>query len=79
MITFLSCATNNYKETVLALFETAIEQYGIPSRVRTDKGGENVLVWERMTMLRGPERGSYLTGPSVRNQRIERLWRDVSK
>ena len=77
LITFLRCATNNTKETVVTLFDDSILKFGIPSRVRTDKGGENVLVWERMTKLRGPDRGSFLTGSSVRNQRIEPLWRDV--
>eukprot|EP00794_Sanderia_malayensis_P004247 gene4247-4812_t len=46
-------------------------------RIRTDKGGENVLLWHEMELLRGPGRGSYLAGSSTRNQRIERLWRDV--
>ena len=76
-ITFLHCSTNNRKETVLSLFEEALQISGVPSRVRTDKGGENVLIWERMTELRGPDRGSFLAGSSVHNQRIERLWRDV--
>ncbi|KAJ7383363.1 hypothetical protein OS493_028441 [Desmophyllum pertusum] len=46
-------------------------------KVRTDHGGENVLVWEHMIAFRGHDRGSALTGSSTRNQRIERLWRDV--
>ena len=61
----------------MSLFNESIENHGVPSRVRTDKGGENVLVWERMNELRGFDRGSYLAGSSVHNQRIERLWRDV--
>uniref|UniRef100_A0A7M6DRW1 Integrase catalytic domain-containing protein n=2 Tax=Clytia hemisphaerica TaxID=252671 RepID=A0A7M6DRW1_9CNID len=76
-IVFLKCSTNNKKETVLELFEDALTRVGIPSRVRTDKGGENVLVWGHIENLRGPNRGSYIAGSSVHNQRIERLWRDV--
>lgn len=77
LITFLRCSTNNKAETVAELFNNAAERYGTPSRVRTDKGGENTLVWEKMVHIRGENRGSYLASSSVHNQRIERLWRDV--
>lgn len=77
LITFLKCSTNNYSETVTSLFLTATARYGWPSRVRTDYGGENVGVWQVMEERQGQERGSYLVGSSTRNQRIERLWRDV--
>lgn len=77
VVVYLWCSTNNKKDTVLKLYDMAVNQWGIPSRVRSDKGGENALVWQRMVELRGDGRGSYLAGSSVHNQRIERLWRDV--
>ena len=77
LIVYLKCATNNTAETVHNNFAAAIDTYGIPSRIRTDRGGENTLVWEKMELLRGPNRGSFIAGTSVHNQRIERLWRDV--
>ena len=73
----MHCSTNNKKETGLDLVEQAILEMGTPSRIRTDKGGENVLIWDLMMSLRGPDRGSFIAASSVHNQRIERLWRDV--
>ena len=61
----------------MACFLKGVHTYGLPSRVRSDKGRANVLVAEYMKKKRGPERGSMIIGPSTHNQRIERLWRDV--
>ena len=63
-IMYLSCSGNNKAETVLAA-------HGLPSRIRGDHGVENVEVaWY---MYNHPSRGSYITGPSVHNARIECL------
>ena len=77
LITFLHCSNNNRSSTVLNCFLDATQEYGVPSRVRTDLGGENVRVWEYMELVRGSNRNSYIAGSSVHNCRIERLWRDV--
>lgn len=75
MITYLSCSNNNRSTTVYKLFLGAVEKLGVPSRVRSDKGGENILVCQFMIAVRGTGRGSHIAGSSVHNQRIERLWR----
>jgi transposase-like protein len=64
-------------DPILDLFKQAVHEYTLPSRVRVDKGTENVRVAEYMVNMRGPDRGSIIAGPSTRNQRIERLWGDV--
>ena len=39
LITFLQASPNNKAESVLSAF---LNEFGLPSRVRTDKGGENI-------------------------------------
>lgn len=79
LITFLQASSNNRAETVLSAFLKAVDEFGLPSRIRTDKGGENVLIAHYMNSHpeRGPGRGSIIAGKSIHNQRIERLWRDL--
>ena len=77
LIVFLKCSTNNRSHTMYEGFLEAVHKYHLPSRVRTDQGTENVLVAQHMIEHRGAERRSIITGSSVHNNRIERLWRDL--
>ena len=75
----LKCSTNNWASTVYELFIDAIGNYGVPSRVRSDQGGENYLVAQFMLRYCGKQRNSMIIGCSTHNQRIERLWNDVHR
>ena len=79
LITYLKCSSNNCSETVLTCFVEGVQEFGMPSRIRTDHGGENVCVWGFMEHNRGSGRNSFIAGRSVHNTRIERLWRDVTR
>ena len=70
MIVYMKCSTNNRSTTVLNAFLEGVQRYGLPSRVRSDFGGENVLVASYMIRNRGPDRNSMITGNSTHNQRI---------
>ena len=76
-VVYLHASDNNYSSTVSNLFRAAVSECGWPSRVRSDKGGENIEVAQLMIAVRGIGRKSHLVGSSVHNQRIERLWRDT--
>lgn len=49
---------------MLSLFTEAVAEFGLPSRVRSDKGGENYDVgWYMLNQpQRGPGRGSIIAG-----------------
>lgn len=79
LIVYLKCTGNIKASTVYESFLEAVRKYHLPSRVRSDQGGENILVAQHMIENRGPNRNSMIVGASVHNQRIERLWRDMHK
>ena len=78
-VVYLTCNTNNTSDTVLRLFEGAVSEWGLPSRVRGDTEVENRDVAHYMLshIARGPGRGSYITERNVHNSRTERLWCDI--
>ena len=70
LIVFMRCSTNNKASTVANCFIDAVQQFGWPSRTRSDYGKENVEVARLMVEHRGMNRSSHICGPSVRNQRM---------
>jgi len=76
-MTGLRASTNNKASTVLKMFLDAILAYGLPSRVRGDRGGENHDIAILMILLRGLYRASFMWGSSTHNSRIEQLWVEI--
>lgn len=58
----LQTSTNNRASTVCEHFVNAAKTWGLPSRVRGDRGGENKEVAVLMILLRGANRGSFIWG-----------------
>ena len=76
---FFNSSTNNKAATVLQLLLNAIQNFGIPSRIRGGQGTENTEEARYMIshLNRGPGRGSVIAGKSCHNQRIEKFWREM--
>ena len=77
VITYLVCESNNKASSVLKAFKLAVKSFGLPARVRGDFGTENTDLASFMRSAQGYE-GAYIQGPSVHNQRIERLHYDTT-
>lgn len=78
-ITYINCSNNNKSETVLEHFISGVRCFGLPQRIRSDHGGENIKVWRHMLEAYNFDTSRVLTGSSTHNERIERLWRDVHR
>ncbi|KAL2089875.1 hypothetical protein ACEWY4_014563 [Coilia grayii] len=76
-IIYLACLNNNRATSVLELFMEGIQAFGMPSRIRCDHGMENTAVARFTLYNRGLN--SVITGRSVHNQRIERLWAELNR
>jgi hypothetical protein len=62
LVVGMHASNNNKAETVLDLFLSAIQKWGVPSRIQGDHGIENLQVAAYMEVLRGPDQGSYIWG-----------------
>lgn len=71
----LECCNNNR----LVQFQHGVSRFGLPQRVRGDRGAEDFDMARYMIRIRGTGRGSFIVGWSVHNQRIECLWADVNR
>ncbi len=79
LIAYVKCSTNNQAATACASFNEGVAAFGVPEKVRTDHGGENIDIWLYMILSHGNDTSCVITGSSVHNERVERLWRDVHR
>ena len=56
-----------------------MEKYGLPAKICTDYGGENIGVWRMMLDEHDAGEKYVIAGSSTHNERIEWLWRDVHR
>ena len=54
-------------------FISVTDEYGVPSRLRSDYWGENIQVRWFMEEVRGKSRSAFIAGSSMHNTCIEHL------
>ena len=66
MMTSLLCATNDYADTCLTGLLSGVKEYGLPARVRGDRGAKNNSILKYMQQKEG-YKAAYIQRPSVHN------------
>ena len=61
-IIYVKVANNNRADTVLEYFKLGVESFNLPSRVRGDRGMENIDVANYKITSHDTERGSFIVG-----------------
>ena len=77
LIVFIRCSINNCSSTVPDAFREGLAAYGIPDCIRSDHGGENIMVWRHMLETHGNP--SSVTGRSIPKKRVERMWHNITR
>lgn len=78
-VLYIHCSSNKNSHTVLNVFRRCVQEFGFPFKVRSDKGLETKKVAKFVLKNRGVDSNAYITGRSVHNVRVERLWGEVNK
>lgn len=58
LLVMLQCADNNKAVIILAYFLQEVYKFGLPSRIRTSQGRENVSIVDYMISRKGPNKES---------------------
>ena len=77
-VVYLKCSNNNRAATAFTSFQQVVQTFGVPLRIRSDHGGENIDIWDYM-LHQHNNPFSVITGSSTHNERVERLWHDVNR
>ena len=66
-ILYLSCTNNNKATSVVSYFSQAVTKLGLPDKVRSDKGSENVDVWRYILHYHNMDHSCIVVGSVLRD------------